>query len=50
MEEGYNMNEQENKLEINEEHTDQKLVLTEDKPQQNVEIHVTGFTLFAKTL
>jgi hypothetical protein len=44
------MNEQEISIEPTDEHIEQELVLTEDSPQQSVEIHVTGFTLFAKTL
>lgn len=50
MEEGDNMSEQENVKIEEKEVVEEIATLPESKEPQNVEIYVTGFTLFAKTL
>lgn len=50
MEEGDNMSEQENVKIEEKEVVEEIATLPESKVTQSVEIHVTGFTLFAKTL
>lgn len=44
------MSEQENVKNEEQAVVENSATLTENKETQNVEVHVTGFTLFAKTL